>query len=544
VVVLAALLVAASVWLLMQARGLYFYSDDWDFLLHRGSIPRTPSDVLSPHNGHWSTGVILANLLLFAMFGLHTYWPWVVVILVLHVCICFALYVVLRRCQVAPWPAVAVVALLVGSGQAGALVQASAMNHFASVLAGLLALHALLRWDGQAGIARAWAWLVVALACSSVGVTVTLCAVVFALLTRGWRAAFRVAIVPALVYAGWYLIWGRSGNGDSAVRAGHSGRIADFVGTGLTTPLSLGSHWTGVVVAVLLALLTVVTNVLRRGGSRALRSLALAGWVAATAQLVLIALTPRLDFGLQTAGEGRYGYVTLVLVLPSFALALCLVARPGAPRVLKAVTALAMIALLVGWTTNGIPVARGYADGLRSVSTGGPARVAALAAAVDAGERVLTPQPSDVYDQWFDALLVTDPAIATDLPRRAPDPQAQVAAEAEFMTAVSTADQHLLYHSTVTGDGFVPGIDPTAGCGRYVAASSGASLSMPSLSGVEIGFRGPATRVTTQVLRNGLGGSRTHPAKPGVSYFVATSAKLATFVVTFNRPGTYRICTV
>jgi hypothetical protein len=30
---------------------------------------------------------------------------------------------------------------------------------------------------------------------------------------------------------------------------------------------------------------------------------------------------------------------------------------------------------------------------------------------------------------------------------------------------------------------------------------------------------------------------------PGVSYFVATSAKLATFVVTFNRAGAYRICT-
>jgi hypothetical protein len=543
VVVLTAGLVAASVWLLLQARGLYFYSDDWDFLLHRGSIPRTPSDVLSPHNGHWSTGVILAYLLLFAMFGLHLYWPWVLVNLLLHLGVCFSLYVVLRRCQVSPWPAVAVVAFLVGSGQTGSLVQASAMNHFASVLAGLLALRALLRWEGQPGIARAWGWLVAALACSSVGVTLTLCAAAFALLTRGWRAAFRVAVVPALVYAGWYLVWGRSGNGDSALRSGDPRRVADFVGTGLTTPLSLGDHWVGVVVAVLLALLTIVANVLRRGGSRALRSLALAGWLAAAAQLVLIALTPRLDFGLQTAGEGRYGYVTLVLVLPSFALVLSLVARPAVPRVLRAVTALAVIALLVAWTAAGVPVARRYADGLRTVSTGGPDRIVALAAAVDAGERVLTPQPSDVYDQWFDAHLVTDPAIATDLPRGTVDPQDQVAVEAEFMTAVSTAEQHLLFHTTVTGDGFVPDIKPTAGCGRYVAAAAGASLSMPSLTGVEFGFHGPATAVTTEILRNGLGGSRTHRVKPGTSYFVATSAKLATFVVTFNRAGHYRICT-
>jgi hypothetical protein len=111
------------------------------------------------------------------------------------------------------------------------------------------------------------------------------------------------------------------------------------------------------------------------------------------------------------------------------------------------------------------------------------------------------------------------------------------------MTAVSTAEQHLLFHTTVTGGGFVPDIKPTAGCGRYVAAAAGASLSMPSLTGVEFGFHGPATAVTTEILRNGLGGSRTHRVKPGTSYFVATSAKLATFVVTFNRAGHYRICT-
>jgi hypothetical protein len=543
VVLLAAALVASSVWLLLQARGLYFYADDWDFLLHRGSVPGTPSDLLGPHNGHWSTGPVLAYLLLYSMFGLHTYWPWVVVVLLLHVVVCLVLYVVLRRCRVDPWVAVAVVLFLVGAGQSGALVQASAMNHFASVLAGLLAVEALLRHEGQPGIARAWAWLVVALACSSVGLTFTAAVVVFVLFQRGWRAAFKVALVPALVYVGWYVGWGRGGSQETAVSLADPSRMAHFVGSGLTAPLGGGSHVAGVVVGVLLGLVVLVTTVLRRGGTRALRALAFAGWVAAAVQLALIASTPRLDFGAHTAGEGRYGYATLVLVLPSAALALSLLPWARLPFLLRALVAVAVVTGLVAWALAGIPVARDYADALRQVTSHGPERIVALRAAHDAGERVLTPQPADPFDQLYDADLITDPRIATDLPDGTADPQSRVAAEAEFMTAVSTREQQLLYHTTVTGQGFSRDIRAEPGCGRYVAPAAGASVSLPSLTGVEFGFRGPATSVTTEILRNGLGGSRTWKVSHGTSYFVATSAELATFVVTFNRPGAYKICT-
>jgi hypothetical protein len=413
----------------------------------------------------------------------------------------------------------------------------------ASILAGVLALHALLTWSRYAGIARAWVWLIVALACSNVGLTVTLCAVLFALLQRGWRAAIQVAVVPALAFAGWYVGWGRSAPDGSAVSVDHPGRIAGFVWSGLTTPLSFGHHWTGVVLAVLLALVSLVSNVWGRGGSGALRRLAVAGWLAATAQLVLIALTPRLGFGDQTAGEGRYGYVTLVLVLPSVALALGLVPRRATSGGLRAVVVVAVVALICAWTVSGIPDTRQYADAQRLVSRGGPARLVALSAAVDVGERVLTPGAADPFDSWFRADLATSPGIRPDLPQGTVDPQRRVEVEAEFMTAVSTSDQHLLFHTTVTGLGFTRGIKAGAGCGRYVARGRGASLVVPSLNGVEIGFRGPATSVTTQIIRDGLGGSRTWPVTPGVSYFVATSAQVATLVITLNHAGQYHVCT-
>ena len=111
------------------------------------------------------------------------------------------------------------------------------------------------------------------------------------------------------------------------------------------------------------------------------------------------------------------------------------------------------------------------------------------------------------------------------------------------MTSVGTTDPHLLFHTRVTGTGLVPDIKQKAGCGRYVASAEGASLSVPSLSGAEIGFGGPATSVTTQVTRDGLAASRTWQVSRRVDYFVGTSAQLATLVVTFNRPGRYRICT-
>ena len=73
---------AALPLILVLARDRWFYSDDFDFLVTRraGDI----GDLLRPINGHWSTLPILAYRLLWSLFGLHSYLPYQVTVVVTH----------------------------------------------------------------------------------------------------------------------------------------------------------------------------------------------------------------------------------------------------------------------------------------------------------------------------------------------------------------------------------------------------------------------------------------------------------------------------
>ncbi len=545
VVVLVVGVLASAAWLTFCARGLYFYSDDWDFVLSRGTIPHTSTNLFAPHNGHWSTSIVLINLTLFAAFGLHTYLPWALTSVALHLLTCLAAYAVLRRAGTAAWPAVLAVLLVLASGSSGSLVQASAMNLVASLLCGLMAVHSLLRRPEGAGVRLAWVWLLVGLTCSALGVTMVVLAALVAWWTRGLRAAAALVVVPALAWGAWFLGWGREDVGDYGF-SGHGVRaVSDYVWSGLSRPFSFGTTHVGAVVAALLLVLAVVAAVLGRGGTRELRGVALAGSVTAAAQLLLTALTPRLDFGNPSAGEGRYGYVTLVLLLPTVALAFTIVASwvRGRRFPVRGLAALAAIALVVAWALPGVEEARDTSDALRLLTSPGRDRVVALAAAARIGERVLTPVPQDPFDGYFRADLVTDPGIASDLPTGPVDPQRRLDVEAQYLTTVSTADPHLLYRADVTGTGFSRPITKGQGCGTYRATGPHASVSVPSLYGAEIGFAGPAGSVSTQISRDGLASTRTWKTVPGRPYFVGTTAQVATMTVTFDRPGRYRICT-
>src|SRR5450830_1294346 len=69
VVVLVTGLVAAGVLLVQSARQLWFFADDWEFLLTRGTVPGKDLGLFTPHNEHWSTIPILVFRAIFAVFG-------------------------------------------------------------------------------------------------------------------------------------------------------------------------------------------------------------------------------------------------------------------------------------------------------------------------------------------------------------------------------------------------------------------------------------------------------------------------------------------
>jgi len=60
----------------VQARRLWFFGDDWEFMLHRGLTGHPDYGLFYPHNEHWSTLPILVFRSLYAVFGARRYMPY------------------------------------------------------------------------------------------------------------------------------------------------------------------------------------------------------------------------------------------------------------------------------------------------------------------------------------------------------------------------------------------------------------------------------------------------------------------------------------
>ena len=116
IVVHVVTLIAGLAILLWENRHLWFFGDDWEFLVKRGLHNPTLS-VWQPHNEHWSTLPILLYRLLFTLFGLH-YFPYIFVAIVAHLVLAHLLWRTCLREAVDPWVATTFAALFVvlGSG--------------------------------------------------------------------------------------------------------------------------------------------------------------------------------------------------------------------------------------------------------------------------------------------------------------------------------------------------------------------------------------------------------------------------------------------
>jgi len=88
-------------WVLTPER--WFELDEWYFVT--GQTPTGPANLLTNHNGHWSTVPRLVYHGLFYAFGLHAYRPYQVPTLVAHLAAVALIRVILRRSGVSPWMA-------------------------------------------------------------------------------------------------------------------------------------------------------------------------------------------------------------------------------------------------------------------------------------------------------------------------------------------------------------------------------------------------------------------------------------------------------
>jgi hypothetical protein len=198
---LAVAMLAAAVLVLVLTRKHNLSEDDLNFLVNRGGTK--PDVFLDPNNEHAVVAPMLVYKTLFRVFGVDSYLPYRLAVLALHL-LCVGLLYALARRSLGPLPAlVPAVALLFLGAAWEAVLQLALIVFLLPFAAGLGALLALDR-DDRRGDLIASGCLLVALFSGSLGVVMTIGAVVLILLGPDpVRRLARVVVVPGVLYALW-----------------------------------------------------------------------------------------------------------------------------------------------------------------------------------------------------------------------------------------------------------------------------------------------------------------------------------------------------
>ena len=219
--------------LLSLSRDLTFFLDEWDFLLHRRGFG---ADVLlDPHNEHIAVLPIAIYKLLLAAFGMDSQRPFQVVSTLMYVLSIALVFVWIRR-RVGAWLALAAALPLLFFGASWIdLLFPFQLAFSGSMSCGIGALLCLERND-KTGDRAACALLVASLAFSSLGLPF----IVGAAVAVGWDADRRrrafVVLVPAALYAVWWLGWGH--RADNSFSIEHLMTLPTYVFDGLASSLS------------------------------------------------------------------------------------------------------------------------------------------------------------------------------------------------------------------------------------------------------------------------------------------------------------------
>jgi hypothetical protein len=197
---------AAFVLVMYLGRGIGFYFDEWNFALDRRG--HSLDTFLEPHNEHMVLVPVVVYKLLFAIVGLGHHWPYLAVLLVMHLLLGIGVYL-LARPRLGPWPAVMAASVVLFAGLAWQnMIWPFQIGFVGSVLGGVWAFVALDRTGRRAELLACGA-LLFSIASSSLGVPMAL-GVGAEMLARGQRRSLWVAAVPLGLYVLWYLGYGES----------------------------------------------------------------------------------------------------------------------------------------------------------------------------------------------------------------------------------------------------------------------------------------------------------------------------------------------
>lgn len=363
----ASLVGAFAFWAWLD-RGLWFFGDEWDFLITRGLRygPTNPQSIWFPHNEHWSTLPVLLWRGLFSVFHLSSYWPYIVPVLLAQVGVMHLTWRLCRRAGVDVWVATAVVTLLgfLGAG-AEDLTWGFQIGFVGSVLFGLLAFDLLDRPLANQAAHRAATLasfaLLASLMCSTIGDAMVLGAAVLAFARRPKREAVRVLALPVVAYALWFLFVGRLGLTEHSDQFPLSTftDVPSYVWSGLSSALGQAFNLEGAGAAILVGL---GAWVVWKGGSLWQQNPALIGLCAAAVAFYALTALGR-DGSTVSPGLSRYVYVGTALLLP-------VIAKLLSPRGQSHVMRWAAVALIAFTTLGNVGQAQSWASSRVTFTSG------------------------------------------------------------------------------------------------------------------------------------------------------------------------------
>lgn len=213
--------------LLYLGRSLTFWQDEWRSITFTG----TAIDFLRPVNGHWSTFPLLLYRATFGVFQLHSYLPYLVELIVLHLLAVTGAYILMRR-RVGPRvaTALAIPLLLLGAGSEN-LFWAIQFGFVGSVMFGV--------W-GMVFIERTGRWspmiasvlLLASLMSSGMGLFFLIAAFGRTILDPSLRMRTLAVVPPTAAYLLWYLLLGHEPLRQSAIFADPLA-VVQFVARGI-----------------------------------------------------------------------------------------------------------------------------------------------------------------------------------------------------------------------------------------------------------------------------------------------------------------------
>jgi len=337
---------AGLVTILYLQRDQWFFFDEWVFLLVDGP------DLWAAHVGHWSTSPTLIYDGLRAVFGLHTYFPFALLVTLLHLSAAHLAWRISLNCGANPWLATtgALIFVFFGTG-AENIFWAFQIGYIGALVFGLLAFY--LSLAAKISVLRfvcITAISLFSLTWSGTSIPLVVATVALMAWRHGWRRGVILGAVTAAAYLIWYALYSLGTGPDTGGFGLHKLGIAmpQFIGVMLI--LGFGDIFPipglGFVVLLALGVWVVITIRRRINLPRALPTIFLIGGAAVFALLTAFS---RATMSVGSGRSSRYVYLVTLLLLPALTVALTHVLRGRRPAIL--IASLLLVAL-AGYQTS------------------------------------------------------------------------------------------------------------------------------------------------------------------------------------------------